>query len=77
MGEPMRNPFRVHHPISLTDALAAVFRTKPKKSPLGKISVGPGPALDYKDIPAMQAPALELVENSASPEPAVTVNSLH
>ena len=77
----MRNLFRVHHPISLTDALAAVFRPKAKKPSLARIPIGPGRELDRMELPVMQtpsmkAPVLELVENSGTPEQTVTAHSM-
>jgi hypothetical protein len=35
MNEHSRHPFTVRHPMSLGDAVAALFRGKPKKKPLG------------------------------------------
>jgi len=35
MNEHSRHPFTVRHPMSLGDAVAALFRGKPKSKPLG------------------------------------------
>jgi hypothetical protein len=35
MNEHSHHPFTVRHPMSLGDAVAALFRGKPKRKPLG------------------------------------------
>ncbi|HWG20119.1 MAG TPA: hypothetical protein VG225_06275 [Terracidiphilus sp.] len=76
MSERTRNPFVLRHPISLGDAIAALFRAKPKKTASAKSPSGLGPAFQQADSPAQPIPAIEVAEKSHSPAQVVTMNSM-
>jgi hypothetical protein len=67
MGEPIRNRFVVrHYPMSLGDAIAALFRPKPKRPASAIAPSGFRPSFQRAPSPLQQLPAMELAEKSHS-----------
>ncbi|HEY3705983.1 MAG TPA: hypothetical protein VGL22_13035 [Terracidiphilus sp.] len=75
MGDRTYNPFVLRHPISLGDAIAALFRPKPKRQPFAKNFSGNRPEYQRAESPDPESQATDLDENS-SPAPVASASFL-
>jgi hypothetical protein len=73
MDERSRNPFVLRHPMSLGDAIAALFRPKPKRPAAPKYLSGIRPTFKRKEAPDCR-PAVRSSEESPAPETVGTAN---
>ncbi|UWZ85064.1 hypothetical protein [Occallatibacter riparius] len=74
MGDRSHNPFVLRHPISLGDAIAALFRPRQKR----RASACPPikSSLPHTQSPIAKPRVQEVAVNASSPDPVATSNQV-